>query len=43
MGREKLDPYFRMRLNVSTRKVNILNFRNGSILEPEKKSMSKFI
>lgn len=39
MEKEKLDPYFRIRLSVSTRKVNILSFGNGSILEPEKKSM----
>ena len=45
-GIGKSNPCFIIRLKISTRKMNILSFRNGSILEPKKKipckSLSNF-
>lgn len=38
-GIGKSDPYFMIRLKISTRKMNILSFRNGSILEPPQKKI----
>ena len=36
-GIGKSDPYFIIRLKISTRNMNILSFRNGSTLEPKPK------